>query len=142
MKRTVSTLAIGILVATTCTVGPVRAETIGFAQAIKILADSCGKDIEKHCKNVNLGNNQIQACLQQNEAKISAGCKTDYARVMVLLQARFAAQAAVGQICNRDAQALCQKTKPGSGHILKCLNIAQRSLSPACNQAIIDAGYR
>lgn len=142
MKRTVSTLAIGLLVATTYAGGPARSETIGFAEAIKILADSCGKDIEKYCKDVNLGNNQIQACLQKNEAKVSAGCKADFARVAVLLQARFAAQAAVGEICNRDAQALCQKTKPGSGHILKCLNIAQRSLSPACDQAIIDAGYR
>jgi len=142
MKRTLLSFAIALVAGAFLAGAPARADTIGFAQAIKILADSCGKDIEKHCKNVNLGNNQIQACLQQNEAKISATCKADYARVMVLLQERFAAQAAVGEVCNRDAQALCKLTKPGSGHILKCLNIAQRSLSPACNQAIIDAGYR
>ena len=32
------------------------AQTIGFADAIKILNSSCGEDIEKYCKSANIGN--------------------------------------------------------------------------------------
>ncbi|NRG16763.1 hypothetical protein HPQ64_03555 [Rhizobiales bacterium] len=118
------------------------AQTIGFADAIKILHASCGADIEKYCKNVNLGNNRIQQCLQKNEAKVSDQCKADYAGVYIMLQKRFAAQEAVTKVCDRDIQQLCKLVKPGKGHVLNCLLKAEPSVGDKCNQAITDAGYR
>ncbi len=119
-----------------------QAQSIGFAGAIKILGESCGADIQKYCKNVNLGDNRIQACLAENQDKLSQKCKTDYVTVYKMLQNRFAAQEAVGKICDRDAQNLCKLVKPGKGHLLKCLLKAEPSVSSACNQAITNAGYR
>ncbi|MBA5778793.1 hypothetical protein H2509_16835 [Stappia sp. F7233] len=141
MRRTTRILA-AFSVAAGLGVGAASAETIGFAEAIKILGASCGADIEKYCKNVNLGGGRIQQCLVENEAKVSAQCKTDYAGVFALLQQRFAAQAAVEKVCNRDTQQYCKLTKPGKGNILKCLLKAEPSVSAKCNQAITDAGYR
>ena len=118
------------------------AQTIGFADAIKVLHSSCGADIEKYCKNVNLGNNRIQQCLQKNEANVSDQCKADYAGVYIMLQKRFAAQEAVTKVCDRDIQQLCKLVKKGKGHVLNCLLKAEPSVSDKCNQAITDAGYR
>jgi hypothetical protein len=122
-------------------VTPAAAQTIGYAEAIDILADSCGEDILKHCKGINLGGGRIEGCLARNP-KVSQACKVDLVRVQELLAARAAAQAAVGQICNRDAQQFCKKTKPGKGNILNCLLKAAPSVGANCNAAIDAAGYR
>lgn len=118
------------------------AQTIGYADAIKILSSSCGKDINTHCKNVNLGENRIGACLAQNASKISNQCKADSVRVYQLLELRYQAQQQVAQICDRDIQARCNLVKPGSGRVLRCLLKAQKTVSKTCNQAIDAAGYR
>lgn len=117
------------------------AQTIGYAQAIDILAKSCGNDILKHCKGVNLGGGRIEACIAEKPG-VSAKCKADLVQVQALLAARAAAQAAVSEICNRDAQQFCKMTKPGKGNILNCLLKAAPSVSANCNAAIDAAGYR
>lgn len=122
-------------------VQPAAAQTIGYAEAIDILADSCGKDILQHCKGINLGAGRVEGCLEQNP-KVSQTCKVDLVRVQGLLAARAAAQAAVGEICNRDAQQFCKLTKPGKGNILNCLLKAAPSVGANCNAAIDAAGYR
>lgn len=122
-------------------VQPAAAQTIGYAEAIDILADSCGADILKHCKGINLGGGRIEGCLADNP-KVSQTCKVDLVRVQQLLAARAAAQAAVGEICNRDAQQFCKMTKPGKGNILNCLLKAAPSVGANCNAAIDAAGYR
>jgi hypothetical protein len=132
------------VVAAIIALGPVRpaaAQTIGYAEAIDILAGSCGEDILKHCKGINLGGGRVEGCLMDSP-KVSQVCKVDLVRVQQLLAARAAAQAAVGEICNRDAQQFCKMTKPGKGHILNCLLKAAPSVSANCNAAIDAAGYR
>lgn len=121
---------------------PANAQTVGFAEAIQILSRSCGADIGKYCKKENLGNNEIGQCLDRNQSKISAQCNADRATVAALLEARFAAQAAVPKICDRDAQQYCKLVKKGAGHVLRCLLKAQPSVSDKCNTAIDLAGYR
>ncbi len=121
---------------------PALAQTVGFADAIKILGNSCGKDINTYCKTENLGNNEIGKCLDRNKSKISAQCQADWVKVAGLLEARFAAQAAVPKLCDRDIQQRCNLVKPGNGNVLRCLLKAQKSVGNKCNQAIDAAGYR
>lgn len=124
--------------------GPVAAQTIGYADAITLLARSCGADIEKYCAKAHLANFEIGRCLQQNEARISGTCAVDMVRVANALEARAQAQASIVKVCNRDIQKLCPPkfVKPGNGHILQCLLKAQPSVSKNCNAAITNAGYR
>ena len=137
------TLAALMLAGIALTLGAAaHAQTVGFADAIKILHSSCGADIEKHCKSVNIGNGRIQQCLAENAERISPQCKADYVGVYLSLEARFAAQSAVSKICDRDARQYCDGVQPGKGHVLRCLLKAEPSVSEACNQAITDAGYR
>ncbi|MCK7615292.1 hypothetical protein [Roseibium sediminicola] len=139
MRQLIFALTAGVLLATTPSA---IAQTVGFADAIKILAASCGKDIESHCKSATLANNEIMQCLEKNQAKVSQKCNADRVTVVALIQERLAAQAAAPKICERDAAQYCKGVKPGAGHILRCLLKAQPSVSQKCNTAIDLAGYR
>lgn len=139
MRQLIFALTAGVLLATTPSA---LAQTVGFADAIKILAASCGKDIETYCKSATLANNGIGQCLDQNQAKVSQKCNADRVVVAGLIQARLEAQAAAPKLCQRDAAQYCKGVKPGAGHILRCLLKAQPSVSEKCNTAIDLAGYR
>ncbi|PVB60081.1 hypothetical protein DCO57_19245 [Labrenzia sp. 011] len=121
---------------------PAVAQTVGFAEAIKMLGASCGKDIETYCKSATLANNGITQCLEQNQSKVSAKCNADRKVVISLISERLAAQAAVPQICSRDIAQYCKGVKEGAGHILRCLLKAKPSVGAKCNTAIDMAGYR
>ncbi|MEO9527352.1 hypothetical protein [Roseibium sp.] len=139
MGRLIFALATGLFLAT----APAsQAQTVGFADAIKILAGSCGSDIAKYCASATLANNGITSCLEKNQAKVSQKCNADRTVVISLIQARLAAQAAAPDLCQRDAAQYCKGVKAGGGHILRCLLKAQPSVSQKCNTAIDLAGYR
>ncbi len=137
MKRVILAL---IALAVIGMVTPVSAQTISYADAIDRLGRSCGKDIDRLCKGVNLG--KIQACLTSKGGQVSGGCRTDMVEVNALLNRRFAAQEAVVGLCDRDIQQLCKMVNRGKGHVLRCILKAERRVSDKCNQAITDAGYR
>lgn len=119
-----------------------HSQTISYADAITTLAKECGADIKRHCKGINLGNNGIQNCLQENRARVSPTCTATITEVVASIQRRQAAQANVASICRRDIDRLCQGVKPGEAHLLNCLLKATRVVSDKCNEAITDAGWR
>ncbi|MBL8582134.1 MAG: hypothetical protein JNL61_07915 [Rhizobiaceae bacterium] len=121
--------------------GLAAAQTISFADAVTTLAKECGADIKKHCAGVNLGNNQIQQCLEKNQAAVSPTCTSTLATVTASIQQRLAAQASVMQVCSTDAHQHC-KGVVGEYNILGCLLKTVRIDSGKCNQAITDAGWR
>ncbi|MEP9388852.1 hypothetical protein [Mesorhizobium sp. KR9-304] len=121
--------------------GPGLAQTISYADAVTVLADDCGADIKKYCRGLNLGNNEIRNCLEQNQAKVSPTCTSTLASVVVSIQRRLEAQASVFKVCAGRAKQLC-KGVVGEVHILQCLVKTERIDGEKCNQAITDAGWR
>lgn len=119
-----------------------QTQTMGFAEAIKILSNSCGQDIEKYCSNAQLANFGITDCLEQNSSKLSAQCNSDRVTVVQEIRARLAAQAAVAEVCRGDAARKCPSTKRGQGYTLQCLLKAERTVGEKCNAAITAAGWR
>jgi hypothetical protein len=118
-----------------------HAEIISYADAVTTLSRDCGADIKKVCKGVNLGNNRIADCLQQNAAKVSPTCTSSLAGVSASIQQREQAQAAYSKVCAHDIAQRCRGIK-GDGYILACLIKTQRLVGSKCNQAITDAGWR
>ena len=118
------------------------AQTVGFAQVIDRLASACGRDIDAHCRKVNLGGGRVMFCLRQNQAKISAQCRTTMAQVMDNVERRQTARLSVPKVCDADIQRLCRGVVAGDGNLLECMVTARRGASDACNQAITEAGYR
>ncbi len=136
MRRLFSAIAIAM----TFLIVPAQAQTIGYADAIDILSQSCGEDIQRHCSTATLANFGIGDCLRRSA--ISNSCSTALTRVTASLQARQEAQANAERICATDVRRLCPMTEAGRGRILRCLLKASPSASAACNTAITNAGWR
>ena len=121
---------------------PGHAQTMGFAEAGAKLAAACGKDIDKFCKGVNLGNGQLGACLIKNRDAVSAGCNQTAGEILDGIDRRAKARTVVLKICDADIRRLCGGVAAGDGQVLECMLTASRGVSKKCNQAIADAGYR
>jgi hypothetical protein len=119
-----------------------HAATISYADAMTQLAASCGADIKKICKGLNLGGGRIKNCLQKNAAQVSQPCNATLASVITSIQAREKAQASVTSVCKNDANRLCNGVKLGDAHMLTCLVKASGAVSRKCNDAITNAGWR
>jgi hypothetical protein len=130
-----------ILMVSLALTGLGRAQTISYADAITVLAKDCGADIKKHCRGLNLGNNEIRNCLEKNQAQVSPTCTSTLASVVASIQLRLEAQASVFKVCAGRAKQLC-KGVVGEVHILQCLIKTERLDGEKCNQAITDAGWR
>ncbi len=118
------------------------AQTMSYSDAGALLAQSCGKDIEKYCAKVNIGDGAMKDCMMAQQAKISPQCLSDYQAVAVSIAKRNAAQLSVPKLCKNDVVRHCQGMVAGDAHFLSCLNAAQRVVTAACNQAIVNAGWR
>ena len=140
MKLAIIGLAAGILAG--AGLSAASAQTMSYAQAGALLAQSCGKDIEKFCPKTNLGGGQIKDCLLQFQSKVSPQCVTDYQTVVASLAKRNAAQLAAPKACRNAAANFCQGTAPGDARYLDCLLAASKVVGAACNQALTDAGWR
>jgi hypothetical protein len=117
------------------------AQTLSFAEAYDQLAKSCGSDIEKLCSKVALGGGAIKACLDRNQARLSAGCRSASAETFQSLAKRANAQATAIKVCDRDLGQFCRGVQPHDGYQLQCLLTASKVVSSACKQVIVDAGW-
>jgi outer membrane protein OmpA-like peptidoglycan-associated protein len=138
MSKLTYLAAAALLIATAT---PSNAQTVGYADALGRLGQTCGADIAKHCKTVNLGGGRMTQCLERNSAKISTGCKTSIANMKALLVTRSQARASVMKVCDADIRRLCAGVAPGDGNLLECFHKASRNTSAACRKTVADAGY-
>lgn len=121
---------------------PAQAQTMSFAEATEKFVAACERDIDSHCKGVNLGGGKLRACLMKNRDTISARCKESFPDIMAGIEKRATARANVIKTCDIDRRRVCGDVVKGDGQILDCMLTASRAVSPKCNQAITDAGYR
>jgi OmpA-OmpF porin, OOP family len=120
---------------------PSQAQTVGYADALGRLGQTCGADIAKFCKTVNLGGGRIIQCLNQHSASVSAVCRASVAATSSLLATRARARAAVMKVCAPNIVRACPDVTPGDGNLLDCYMRAKHLFSPQCRQAVADAGY-
>jgi len=117
------------------------AQTIGYAHATDWIGESCGKDIEKVCKDVSLGGGRILKCLGQERVRVSPICTNAVIYLGILLKRRAAARTDVDRVCEGDTKAQCPDLRPGDRNLLECLYSKKQAVSAPCQQAMTDAGY-
>jgi OOP family OmpA-OmpF porin len=122
-------------------VGPSRAATIGYAEALGNLAANCGHDINRFCRRATLGGGHVADCLARHSSRISPACKAAAAETAALLRKRSRARASVRKVCERDRLQFCGGIQPGDAQILGCMYKSRQALSRPCRQALIDSGY-
>jgi hypothetical protein len=139
MRTKALLLAAGFLFAA---IGPSAAQTMSYADAISQLAAACGKDVGRYCKGVELGGGKLKACLDANQARMSPQCQQTRMIVYQSISRRAAAQRDIGDICSADFARLCG-TSHADAHLVECLqSVSPAAMSPACNQAFTDTGWR
>jgi hypothetical protein len=120
---------------------PANAQTMSYADAISQLAMACRNDIAKYCKGVPLGP-RLKTCFDTNEARMSPQCQQTRGVVYTSIVRRATAQRDIGDICSADITRLCGTTRAGES-LLACLLVASPAvISPQCNQAFTDTGWR
>jgi len=123
-------------------IGPSMAQTLSYADAIDQLAAACRGDLRKYCRGVELGGGRLKACLDANAARMSAPCQQARILVYTSIARRAAAQRDIGAICDADIARLCG-TSHADAHLVECLvSLSPSAMSPACNQAFTDTGWR
>jgi hypothetical protein len=123
-------------------IGPSAAQTMSYADAISQLAAACGKDVSRLCKGVELGGGRLKACLDANAMRVSGQCQQARIAVYQSISRRAAAQRDIGDICSGDIARLCG-TSHADAHLVECLqSVSPAAMSPACNQAFTDTGWR
>jgi hypothetical protein len=117
------------------------AETMSFADAAALLAQSCAAEIDANCRGVNLDSNRLKECLSRNRDVLSPGCATNYLKSFDAIQKRISARVTVANACTREIVKLCGGSTKETSKSIPCLTTAQ-GVSPRCIQAMDDAGYR
>jgi hypothetical protein len=123
-------------------IGSAAAQTISYADAIDQLASACGTDLQRYCRGVELGRGQLKGCLDAHQSVVSPRCQQARAYVYSSISRRIAAQRDIGDICDADIERLCG-TSHADTHLVECLlSVSPAAISPACNQAFTDTGWR
>jgi hypothetical protein len=120
-----------------------QAQTIGYGDAMRALANACGSDIETYCQGEVPGEG-LQKCFERNAATIAPTCTAAYSSTMAVLAQREADQANAILVCEADAKRLCSDYRVGRGAMLTCLVRVdiRPKVSRKCDQAITTAGWR
>jgi Cysteine rich repeat len=123
-------------------IGTAAAQTMSYADAVSQLAAACRTDLAKYCRNVELGNGRLRACLDAHQNVVSPRCQQTRAMVYASISRRAAAQRDIGRLCDADIERLCG-TSHADAHLVECLlSVSPAAMSPACNQAFTDSGWR
>jgi hypothetical protein len=124
-------------------IAPIRAsaETMSFADAAALLAQSCAAEIDANCRGVNLDSNRLKECLSRNRDVLSPACTSNYLKVFDAIQKRIAARVTVANACTREIVKLCGGSTKETSKSIPCLTTTQ-GVGPRCTQAMDDAGYR
>lgn len=117
------------------------AETISFADSAATIAASCGADITANCRGVNLDSSRLKECLSRNRDVLSPQCIAAYPGAFDAIQKRIGARVAVANACQREIVKLCAGSTKETSKSIPCL-VTSNGVSPRCQQAIGDAGYR
>ena len=122
-------------------IGAAQAQTMSYADAISQLAAACGRDVAKYCRGIPLSG-ALKSCLDGHAGGLSPGCAQTRDAVYSSIARRAAAQRNIGDICGADIERLCG-TSHADAHLVECLQMTSPvAISPPCNQAFTDTGWR
>jgi hypothetical protein len=123
-------------------IGAATAQTLSYADAVDQLAVACRADLARYCKGVELGGGKLKACLDAHQNVVSPQCQQTRMMVYASIARRIAAQRDIGDICEADIERLCG-TSHADTHLVECLlSVSPAAMSPPCNQAFTDTGWR
>ena len=88
--------------------------------------EACKTDRETLCKDAQPGNGRLMACMHDNEAKLSKGCKAKFTHVKKHMEM-------ANKECAADLKANCATSKTAAAK-MQCLHERMDTLQPACKE--------
>lgn len=98
----------------------------------KLLKESCGADIAKHCKGSALGVSRGDAawnCLEEKKTELSHDCSVG----MVELESSLKT---LKTSCESDLDRFCSAVAPGGGAWVDCLSNHEKDLNSFCRDGL------
>ena len=105
-------------------------------QRMQAFDEACKGDVEKFCKNVQLGHGRMASCLRDNSANLSAACKDEMAKMDERHKQMRERMHSAAEACKGDVEQYCKDVQPGGGRVGKCLKTNEGKLSAACKAAL------
>jgi len=122
LARTIAALCSAALFATTA-----------VAVEQQMHSDACRSDVERLCKNVQMGEGRVAKCLKDNEAGVSAACKDHMTQLRERAQDRMKA---FEQACKGDLDQYCKNVPHGQGKVVACLREHEAALAGSCKEQL------
>ena len=107
------------------------------------LIAECRGDVQRFCAGIELGGGRIVRCLEDNAAKLSAGCKQAIGASGAATGATQAGGESGGAktACRGDAMRFCSDAIGDQEKMKRCLQSHAAQLSDGCKTAIIAEGH-
>ena len=115
--------------------------------AVAAVRSNCRSDFLSLCSGVPRGGQEALACLQRNQASLSAACRQSVAALgpmpgagpstgQASAQSRETAERSLAEHCMQHMREMCTGVRPGGGRMMGCLADQRESLSDQCRTAL------
>lgn len=121
-----------------------------FAGGLALAADNpvdavkkaCNTELTTFCKGVKPGEGRVLACLYAFEDQVSDKCTYAVYNAAAELEQAVAALKFAAAQCKDDLLKYCGDVKVGEGRGLACLEKNEKTVSPACKDALKQTGLK
>jgi len=87
----------------------------------------CVRDAHIFCSHIKSNKGRIGQCLSKHRTEISRACRAVVETVTHIIKKEFI------RVCGANAQQFCNRTRPGKGRIMRCLQRNYDHLSNSCS---------
>ena len=102
------------------------------------LVPACRGDVQRFCAGISLGGGRIVHCLEENAAKLSAGCKEAIGGSRAPSQpGEASAGGGTKTACRGDAMRFCSDAIGDQAKMHRCMQAHAAELSDGCKTALI-----
>jgi hypothetical protein len=102
----------------------------------------CNTELARFCAEVTPDEGRLLACLYAHGDKLTKQCDYALYNAAARLERAIGAITYVASECRAELETHCVNIDVGEGRVAQCLKDHKAELSPACGQALTEAGLQ
>jgi hypothetical protein len=104
--------------------------------------NGCNTELARFCAEVTPDEGRLLACLYAHGDKLTKQCDYALYSAAARLERAIGAITYVASECRAELETHCAEVDAGEGRVAQCLKDHAGELSPACGQALTEAGVK
>jgi hypothetical protein len=104
--------------------------------------NGCNTELARFCAEVTPDEGRLLACLYAHGDKLTKQCDYALYNAAARLERAIGAITYVASECRAELETHCADVDVGEGRVAQCLKDHAAELSPACGQALTEAGVQ